>query len=80
MMLEGVPCNPPPPCHVAFPIWCLSMADGVTTWWAKKEAKEEAKKEAKERRRQGCAADADADEEGLGDAVADGSADTKSEL
>ena len=46
--LEGVPCNPPPPCHVAFPIWCLPMADGVTTWWAKKEAEKDAKEAKKE--------------------------------
>ena len=57
---------------MAFLIWRLPSADGVKTWWANKEAKEA--------RRGGRAADADADAEGLGDAVADGSADAKSEL
>ena len=62
----------PLPCRVTFSIYRLLIAEGVKTWWAKKEAKE--------RRREGRAAGADADAEGLGDAVADDSADTKSEL
>ena len=61
----------PLPCRVTFSTCRLLMAEGVKTWWAKKEAKE--------RRREGRDADADADE-GLGDAGADDSADTKSEL
>ena len=63
----------PLPCRVTFSTCRLLMAEGVKTWWAKKEAKE--------RRREGRAAGADADaEEGLGDAASDDSADTKSEL
>lgn len=77
-LLEGAPHMPSLPCLPARRSnLVLSFADGVKTWWANKEVKET--------RREGHAADEDAGSEGrmgqgLGDAIAEDSADTKSEL